>query len=189
MGVGGGIIGDAGEFLNHSYDSLKHGLDTGDWQPMRQDVETFGAAIVLSAFVVVGTTVLAGVAGGPGAAAWVANGWAIYGIVDGLNNISELIGKVIDDVSYWVDMLSDGFMSWLKGEFGYASKVVSPLVLDLDGDGVKPLLSPMGPILTTTAMVSLKRAAGSARTMACWCGTKTAMATSATAANYSATTR
>ncbi|MGE6779026.1 calcium-binding protein [Vreelandella titanicae] len=139
VGVGGGIIGDAGEFLNHSYDSLKHGLDTGDWQPMRQDVETFGAAIVLSAFVVVGTTVLAGVAGGPGAAAWVANGWAIYGIVDGLNNISELIGKVIDDVSYWVDMLSDGFMSWLKGEFGYASKVVSPLVLDLDGDGVETI--------------------------------------------------
>ncbi|OWV27855.1 calcium-binding protein, partial [Halomonas campaniensis] len=139
VGVGGGIIGDAGEFLNHSYDSLKHGLDTGDWQPMRQDVETFGAAIVLSAFVVVGTTVLAGVVGGPGAAALVANGWAIYGIADGLNNISELIGKVVHDAPYWVDMLSGGFMSWLKGEFGYASKVVSPLVLDLDGDGVETI--------------------------------------------------
>lgn len=139
VGVGGGIVGDAGEFLNHSYDSLKHGLDTGDWQPMRQDVETFGASIVLSAFMVVGTTVLAGVVGGPGAAALVANGWAVYGIADGLNNISELIGKVVHDAPYWVDMLSGGFMSWLKGEFGYASKVVSPLVLDLDGDGVETI--------------------------------------------------
>ncbi|WP_129140046.1 calcium-binding protein [Modicisalibacter coralii] len=139
VGVGGGIVGDVGEFLNNAYESLKHGLDTGDWQPMHNDAVAFGESMVLTAIMVVGTTTLAGVVAGPGAAALVANGWAVYGVADGLINIGELIGKVVDDVGYWADLLSDSFMAWLKDEFGYASEIVSPLVLDLDGDGVETL--------------------------------------------------
>jgi len=127
-GIGGGAIGDVVEFLNASYESIKIGLDTNDWSSFRQNILTYGASAVISA-AVVALSVAAAAEIGVLAASVVAAGWAAYGVYDALTNGIELIGKLHAD---WRD--SD--LGKLLTEF-FDLPPLSPLVLDLDGDGVE----------------------------------------------------
>ena len=128
VGIGGGVIGDTAEFLNLAYDSLKKGLDTGDWSDFIGNVGTYGFALFASAVAITGTVALAGMAG-PGAAALVASLWVVFGVIDGLSNIVELVGKIGEDNVYWEDKLAD---------LDFAIEVATdPLVIDMDGDGIE----------------------------------------------------
>ena len=174
-GVGGGVIGDVGEFLNMSYENLKLGLDTGNWGPFTQDIATFGASVVLTAAVVTGTVALAGLVS-PAAAAAVAAAWVAYGIYDGLSNLIEFGQKVYNDWDYWRDKFKDNPLQALSDLFNGANDLISPLVLDLDGDGIElTALADSKLTSTSTLMVSGREPAGYWRTMGSWRGTQTAM--------------
>lgn len=129
VGAGGGAIGDAVEFLNASYESIKTGITTGDWSDFQQNVATYGVAAAVSAVIAAGTIAAAGALLGPAAAAAVAAGWAAYGLVDALTNGAELLGKLLDD---W----RDGTLGDILTAF-FDNPPLSPLVLDLDGDGLE----------------------------------------------------
>lgn len=60
---------------------------------------------------------------------------------------------------------------------------VSPIVLDLNGDGVRTLAAVQGVHFDLTGTGDGSRSAGSRRTTVCWCATSTTTARSATAAS------
>ena len=106
VGLGGNILGDAVEFLNHAYDAIKKGFQTGDWSDLGDTIVEFGIGAVLSAILVTGSIVVttavvgafsAGAA--PIAAAFVAAGWAAYGLYDAVTNGTELLGKITADLA------------------------------------------------------------------------------------------
>ncbi|WP_133251511.1 calcium-binding protein [Zavarzinia aquatilis] len=130
-GVGGGFIGDVGEFLNVSYDSLKKGINTGDWSDFRQNVINYGASAVLSAGLAFSSIALAGAVAGPIGAAAMSAFWAAYGVYDAITNLAELGDKIL------TDMANGEFGSFWQGLANiFYSPVISPLVLDMDGDGL-----------------------------------------------------
>ena len=134
VGDGGGVIGDVAEFANVSYDAFVTGAKTGDWSDFGGVVQQYGVAVVVSAAVVGVTVGIAGAAFGAGAAAAVAAGWAIYGAYDAIVNGAELAGKIYDDFKDGtLGEIWDGLLNQFLSAMNYAS----PLVLDLDGDGIE----------------------------------------------------
>ena len=96
-GLGGGIVGDVGEFLNVAYDSLKLGFGEDEWAPFWLDVVNFGAAVVYSAALITSTT-SAAYRIHPIAGALVAAGWVSYGVIDAISNLSQLAFKISKDL-------------------------------------------------------------------------------------------
>ncbi|WP_170547149.1 calcium-binding protein [Ruegeria arenilitoris] len=137
VGVGGGVIGDTAEFLNLSYASIKKGLDTGDWSDFHGNIAQFGVALAVSAALIIGTTAIAG-AISPVLGAVVAATWAAVGVIDGLNHMIILAGKVQKDIAngYWYEKLgAPDWMDPLEAIWDWIPQ--DPLVLDLDGDGIE----------------------------------------------------
>ncbi|MEM5585778.1 calcium-binding protein [Roseibium sp. AS2] len=106
VGIGGGIVGDTVEFLNLAYDAIKFGFQTGDWTDLGEAIAQYGAAAIASALLVTGSvvavTALVGVvsaSAAPIVGAFVAAGWAAYGIYDAFENGVELFGKITTDLA------------------------------------------------------------------------------------------
>ncbi|MEM8977518.1 MAG: hypothetical protein AAGD43_36170, partial [Pseudomonadota bacterium] len=140
VGIGGGVFGDAAEFANTAYDSFKKGLDTGDWSDFHGDIAQFGLSVLLSAVMIGGSialaTALAPLVGLP-LGAIVAAAWAAYGIIDGMKNIIELLGKIYEDRAYWLDQIDPALSLALEAAFGIAFS--DPLIIDMDGDFIELL--------------------------------------------------
>ncbi len=99
VGLSGSAIGDMVEFLNIAYEPLKKGLKTGDWSDMRDAMVKYGAAAIVGAVLVIGSTAIAAAIAGPVAAAFVGAGWTAYGLYEAVTNGAELIGKISADLS------------------------------------------------------------------------------------------
>ena len=106
VGVGGHFIGDAVEFLNVAYPAIKKGFQTNDWSDLGEAVVQHGIAAVVSALLVTGSviavTAIVGLVSAPAAAiagAFVAAGWAAYGLYDAVTNGVELINKISEDLA------------------------------------------------------------------------------------------
>uniref|UniRef100_UPI0027397D79 calcium-binding protein n=1 Tax=Ruegeria sp. HKCCD8929 TaxID=2683006 RepID=UPI0027397D79 len=137
VGIGGGVVGDVAEFLNLSYDSIKKGLNTGDWSDFHGNIAQFGLALVVSAAMITGTVAIA-TAISPVFGTLVAASWVGWGVIDGISNLAQLAGKLIDDLSSielpdidaaWVELV-EGLSFW---QWPFAD----PLIIDMDGDGIE----------------------------------------------------
>ena len=109
VALGGGFIGDAAEFIDASYESIKKGFQTGDWSDFGDNVAQFGVGLVISAALIASTTAIAASVS-PLLGALVGATWAAKGIYDGWVAISSLINKISDD------LFTDG--GWAADLFG-----------------------------------------------------------------------
>ncbi|HZG09297.1 MAG TPA: hypothetical protein VEZ70_10005, partial [Allosphingosinicella sp.] len=114
VGLGGNAIGDIVEFLNMAYGPIKKGLQTGDWSDFGGVVAQYGVAAVISSVLVVGSiAVVSAVVGAisaplaPVAAAFVAAGWAAYGLYDAVINGYELLGKIGADLAAGIEKIGE----------------------------------------------------------------------------------
>jgi hypothetical protein len=109
--VGAVGIGDGIEFVNASYDSIKKGATTGEWDDFIENCYKYGASALWSMLMVSATTFVAfkinKVLG-----AVVAAGWAAYGIVDGWQNFGELALKITADASDYITLASDEILKF-----------------------------------------------------------------------------
>ncbi|AVX03475.1 iron-regulated protein FrpA [Maritalea myrionectae] len=99
VGVGGGLAGDAVEFLNIAYDSIKVGVQTGDWTEFVKVSKSYGSAALVGALLMSTAVVVAGAVAGPVAATFVAAGFAAYGLYEVVVNGAELLGKISEDIA------------------------------------------------------------------------------------------
>jgi Ca2+-binding RTX toxin-like protein len=127
VGIGGSLVGDTVEFLNISYDAIKKGLATGDWTDFGQAIVNYGAAAVISALLVTGSVVGASLLVGPIAAAFVAAGWAAYGIYDAIVNGAELIGKITVDLAKVAEKVGD-LIDALADDFTRAYSIIGDVI-------------------------------------------------------------
>ncbi|MEL7444346.1 MAG: hypothetical protein AAGK02_00860, partial [Pseudomonadota bacterium] len=134
VGVGGGYIGDTAEFLNLAFDSIVKGFETGDWNDLGSNIAAFGVSLVVSAALISSTIALASAVPvvGPVLGALVAAGWFAYGVYDGWSNILELLEKINDEF-FRFDL------PWMDPDLPFFNPfpLISPLVIDLDGDGIE----------------------------------------------------
>ncbi|MEM8750673.1 MAG: calcium-binding protein, partial [Pseudomonadota bacterium] len=120
VGVGGSLVGDAVEFLNVAYEPIKKGLQTNDWSDFSDVVVQYGAAAALSAVVVISAVTAATFVGGPVLAAFVAAGFAAWGVYEAVVNGAELFNKITEDLAELFDKVGER----IEEALGDVSKVI-----------------------------------------------------------------
>jgi hypothetical protein len=142
-GLGGGLLGDTVEFLNMAYDPIKKGFKEGDWSDFGLVTANYGVAAAYSAVLVIGSVTVAtaavapfGVTAGAIAGAFVASGWALYGIYDAVINGAELLSKIIADLADVFPKVGD-MIHDLADDLEEAFRVISNVLEVSYADGLK----------------------------------------------------
>jgi len=134
VGLGGNAIGDIVEFLNVAYEPIKKGFRTGDWSDFGETVAQYGVAAAVSAVLVIGSVALATAVAGPIAAAFVAAGWAAWGLYDAITNGVELLGKISADLANVIPKIGETIEdigSAIEKYVGVISRIVAN-AMDVD---------------------------------------------------------
>ena len=140
----GGLVADVAEFTNLGYDVFRAAVVTGDYSAVDDFVAEYGAAAAFGTLAVMAGVTVIGAVAGPTAAAGVAAALALYSGYETVQNLSELVGKIGNDIDGWLDGAVD---PGAGGAFfddtlvplisAFTAPVISPLVFDLDGDGTE----------------------------------------------------
>ncbi|MGL5838596.1 MAG: hypothetical protein ACRCY3_08865, partial [Sphingorhabdus sp.] len=144
VGLGGNAIGDFVEFLNMAYEPIKKGFKTGDWSDFGATVAQYGVAAAVSAVLVIGSVAVASFFAGPIAAAFVAAGWAAWGLYDAITNGVELLGKISADLADVIPKIGEAIENFANSIVEYANVIDRIVSNAMDVDFNAPVFAGAG---------------------------------------------